>query len=212
MIPHSTLPYIIIAFLLSVVLHEVAHGWMAEKLGDPTARLKGRITLNPLPHIDILWTILLPAFLLLARSPIIFGAAKPVPINAFNLRNPKRDMMLIGAAGPVTNIVIASAAILLFRFLKNSDFVPRYVLAFLAILVLINVVLAFFNLIPIPPLDGSHILVGLLPYKLALRIEMAKGYGFILLMLLIFPIFGGRSALSYIIKPLMDLTLKLLYY
>ena len=158
--PLSIIIFIFI-LLFSVIFHEVAHGLAAEKLGDPTARYAGRLTLNPIPHIDPFGSILLPAFLLLVNSPILFGAAKPVPVDFRNLRNLKRDMILVSFAGPATNLILAVLAAVVLRFIPN---VSDLGIQLLARTVMLNVVLAFFNLIPIPPLDGSKILAGAIGY------------------------------------------------
>ncbi len=154
----------IIVLIFSVILHEVSHGYMADFLGDPTARRAGRLTLNPLPHIDLVGSILLPLFLILTGSPILFGYAKPVPYNPYNLSG-RRDETLVAFAGPGTNLVIALLFGLLIRFAAVAMTGPM-ILAF-GTIVYINMLLGLFNLIPIPPLDGSKVLSGLLPSKLA---------------------------------------------
>jgi Zn-dependent protease len=154
----------------------VAHGYAADALGDPTARLSGRLTLNPLPHIDPLGSIILPAILALSGSSILFGWAKPVPYNPYNLRNGRFGELLVAAAGPGTNIFIAVVFGLILRFGNVSG--PFF--EFASIVILINLMLAFFNLIPIPPLDGSKILINLLPFRAAyaLRSVEEKLYAF----------------------------------
>ena len=153
-----SLIYILI-LLASVVLHELAHGYTADRLGDPTARLQGRITLNPLAHLDWLGSFMVPGLLLLSGAPFVFGWAKPVPFNPYNLRNPKWGGALIAVMGPVTNLLIAGIAALVLSFVD-----PSPVLALiLQGTVIINIALAVFNLVPIPPLDGHHILFALLP-------------------------------------------------
>jgi Zn-dependent protease len=132
----------------SVILHEIAHGWVADHLGDPTARLRGRLTLNPVPHIDPVMTIALPLVLTLTGSHFLFGAAKPVPVDPFNFREPKKDMALVAAAGPLTNLLIALILSLILKIFPNNLVVYG---------VQINVFLAVFNLLPIPPLDGSKV-------------------------------------------------------
>lgn len=151
--------FFLAVLIASVVLHEVAHGYMANYLGDPTARLEGRLTLNPISHIDPIGTVLLPAILLLT-SPILIGYAKPVPYNPYNLRG-RYGEALVAFAGPGTNIVLALIFGLIIRFF-GGEIDPSLVDAF-NVIVLINIVLALFNLIPIPPLDGSKILSALLP-------------------------------------------------
>ncbi|PJC67548.1 MAG: site-2 protease family protein, partial [Zetaproteobacteria bacterium CG_4_8_14_3_um_filter_59_5] len=153
--------------MLAIVLHEVAHGWMADKLGDDTARWMGRLTLNPIKHIDPIGTILVPAMLLVFGSPILFGYAKPVPVNFRKLRHPKRDMVWVALAGPVTNVLlaIASAALLALMVQLPEDMVwlAQPVASMCQASIIINMVLCIFNLIPLPPLDGGRVAVGLLP-------------------------------------------------
>ena len=167
-------------FLISVVLHEVSHGWVAYRLGDSTAKNAGRLTLNPLVHIDYLGTLLLPFLLVVLHSPIVFGWAKPVPVNFLNLRHPKRDMVWVGMVGPLTNITIAFVVSLLIRLGVSEP-----LSAWLTLGVLINLVLAVFNLIPIPPLDGSRILTGLLPPKQAIFFLRLEPFGFLILLALL---------------------------
>jgi len=174
--------------LFAVVIHEVSHGWMAEKFGDPTARYSGRLTLNPLPHLDLFGSILLPAMLLLSRAPFLFGYAKPVPVNPYNLRNPKKDMIWIGFSGPAANLATALCCGLLFRLLIHIK-LPGFLTIFMGLLaigVIINVVLAIFNLIPIPPLDGSKILMGFLPPEKEYQFRSLEQYGFLILLGLLF--------------------------
>ena len=150
---------IILVVVPSITTHEAAHGFVADRLGDPTARERGRLTLNPIPHIDPFFTILLPAFLILAGSPFIFGGAKPVPVDVSRLRNPRRDWALVGAAGPLANVAIAIAFSALLAILTHTGLLGRSSRGteVLAIGICVNVVLAIFNLIPIPPLDGSRV-------------------------------------------------------
>ena len=176
----------LIILFFSIVFHECAHGLMAERHGDPTARDAGRITLNPIPHLDPIGSILLPGIMILmslAGAPLlIFGWAKPVPINPYNLNDPKRDMMWIGLAGPATNLGIAIFLSLIFRLLVRS---PSLAATLLFYGVTINLILAFFNLIPIPPLDGSRILTGLLPEKYTYKLSRIEPFGFIILIILL---------------------------
>lgn len=158
--PISIVIFILI-LLFSVIFHEIAHGLMAERLGDPTARLAGRLTLNPIPHIDPIGSILLPVVLLLIHSPILFGAAKPVPVDYRNLKNLRRDMFLVALAGPFTNFILAILAALVFRLVPNISTAGQ---ALLIETVSLNLVLCLFNLIPIPPLDGSKVLASLLGF------------------------------------------------
>ena len=180
----------ILVLIFSVILHEVAHGYMANYLGDPTARLQGRLTLNPVSHVDLFGTILLPGLLLLTHSPFLIGYAKPVPYNPYNLRGFWGEA-LVAFAGPATNILLAVIFGLAIR-LFGPFLAPGLVEAFL-IVVFINILLALFNLIPIPPLDGSKVLSALLPPRLALAynhfrssLERLGLFGGLLIILLIF--------------------------
>lgn len=156
---------VIIALIMSIVLHEMAHGYAANWLGDPTARLQGRLSPNPLVHIDLLGSIIVPALLFFGSSGLLFGWAKPVPYNPYNLRNAKWGEAIVAAAGPLTNIVIAIAFALLLR-MSDVLSLPDTFLAIAWQVVFLNIVLAFFNMIPIPPLDGSKILMSVLPFRL----------------------------------------------
>lgn len=157
----------IVALVISVIIHEMAHGYMANYLGDPTARLQGRLSPNPLVHIDPMMSVILPAILVMTHSPFIFGAAKPVPYNPYNLRNQKWGEALVAIAGPLSNIVLALIFAALFRF---AAFTPAF--ADLAFQIIgLNIFLAFFNLVPLPPLDGSKILPTLLPFRLRIKYE-----------------------------------------
>jgi Zn-dependent protease len=158
----------LVVLIFSVILHEVAHGYMANWLGDPTARLQGRLTLNPLVHIDPVGSVLLPALLIFSGSPMLIGYAKPVPYNPYNLSG-EYDEALVAFAGPGTNILLAVLFGLILRF-AGTSLAPGLSSAF-ATIVLVNLVLAIFNLIPIPPLDGSKALQALLPRNLALHYE-----------------------------------------
>lgn len=148
---------------MSVVFHEVAHGFIAEKLGDPTARLEGRITLNPLAHLDWIGSVLLPGLLVISGAPFIFGWAKPVPFNPYRMRNPRWGGALVAAAGPLTNLIIAAVASVVLHVLDPSSSLLVYLLQGT---IITNIALAVFNLFPIPPLDGHHILFALLPDSL----------------------------------------------
>ena len=175
--------------LFAVVLHELAHGWVADKLGDDTARWMGRLTLNPIKHIDPIGTILIPVLLLVMQSPFLFGYAKPVPINWRKLRNPKRDMVLVALAGPLTNLALA---LLSTAVLMVSVMMPESMLWFtkpLALMcqasIIINLVLFIFNLLPLPPLDGGRVAVGLLPGPMAYQLSKLERYGFIIIVVLL---------------------------
>ncbi len=176
----------LIILLFSIILHECAHGLAAERHGDPTARQAGRITLNPIPHLDPIGSVLLPGIMILmslfGAPAIIFGWAKPVPINPYNLNDPKRDMMWIGLAGPATNFGVALILTLLFRLLVFPASLAAIILFYG---VTINLLLAIFNLIPIPPLDGSRILTGLLPEEYSYRLSRIEPFGFIILIILL---------------------------
>jgi Zn-dependent protease len=175
--------------LFSAILHEVMHGLVADKLGDPTARLMGRLTLNPIPHLDPFMSILIPAILVFSGSPIIFGAAKPVPVNPHHFRDPKKDMALTALAGPMTNLFLALLAAQIIKYLNPDPLIA----SFLFLVVLYNLMLTFVNLIPIPPLDGSKVLAAFLPNEAARSYLSIQQYGiFILFALLLFPI-GGFS-------------------
>lgn len=188
MVDVSQLVIQIPAFLLALSGHECCHAWAADRLGDPTARRMGRVTLNPLAHIDPIGTILFPFILIWAGIPPI-GWAKPVLVNPHNLRRPRQDNLWISLAGPGANIGLALAAALIFRLLAvggldGSRFWLEPMVNFLILSVIINLLLAFFNLIPIPPLDGSGIVMGLLPDEYARHYEQLRPYGFIIILVL----------------------------
>lgn len=192
----------ILPFLFfSVVLHEIAHGLMAERLGDSTARDAGRISLNPLVHIDLIGTIILPVLLIISNSGFVFGWAKPVPVNPYNLRKPRQDMMWVSLAGPLANLSLALALSVLIKFLPLSS-LNQGILEEAAF---INIILAVFNLIPIPPLDGSKIIMGLLPRQLAYHYFKLEPYGFLIIFLLF--ISGG---IRIIIWPVVEILANLL--
>ncbi|MEQ8818040.1 MAG: site-2 protease family protein [Thalassobaculum sp.] len=177
----------IIPVILAITLHEAAHGWAASRLGDPTARLMGRVTLNPLAHIDPFGTLVLPALLLIIKAPFLFGYAKPVPVNFSRLNNPRRDMALVALAGPASNVLLAAIAALLFHLV---DLVPdgavEWVTENLRNLFLLNLVLAVFNMLPIPPLDGGRILVAVLPDRLAWKVARLERAGLFVVIAVLF--------------------------
>ena len=189
----------VIPVLLAITLHEAAHGFAAHHFGDDTAWQLGRVSLNPLRHIDPFGTLLLPALLLLTHAPFLFGYAKPVPVNFGQLRNPRRDMIWVAAAGPVMNLALATAAALL---LHTVDFLPagfdQWVLRNLVNAIGINVILAVFNLIPLPPLDGGRVAVGILPNVLAAPLARLAPYGMWIVIGAFFlvPIFAAQAGLD----------------
>lgn len=174
----------VIPLLLCVILHEVAHGWMAMKLGDYTAKVTGRLTLNPKEHIDPIGSLLVPGVLLLVQAPFLFGWAKPVPVDYRNLHHPKRDMGLVAAAGPAANILLAVLFVLsahVFKFLPDGQ-MKLWVFQNLGNGIGLSLILAIFNLIPILPLDGGRILSSLLPLKLSIEYQKTEAYGFYVLL------------------------------
>ena len=178
----STLMYTASVWVLpaitAITLHEAAHGWVAWKLGDDTARRAGRLTFNPVRHIDTFGTIILPAVLLLMRAPFLFGYAKPVPVNFSRLRRPRRDMIWVAAAGPAINLAMAYlAALLMYATIVIPGTAGSWVFQNLRNALLLNVVLAVFNLLPIPPLDGSRVVLGVLPRALAIRYARLDRFG-----------------------------------
>jgi len=190
----------VIPVILAVTLHEAAHGWVASKLGDDTALRMGRVTFNPIKHIDLFGTILMPAgLLLLSSGQFMFGFAKPVPVNFMRLRHPRRDMILVAAAGPGANLLIATTAALL---LHVAHFAPESMIAWTAQNLInalqVNIILAVFNLLPLPPLDGGRIAVGLLPQPFSgmlARLERA-GFGVLIFLLFILPWIGDKIGLD----------------
>lgn len=203
--------------LAAIILHEIAHGIVAYRLGDPTAARMGRLTLNPLPHIDPVGTVLLPLMLVVAHAPFLFGYARPVPVNFANLRNPKRDMIYVAAAGPLMNIILAVASAVVFKQLLHLRLPAEGALSGLLIAtltpiammaqnsVVINVVLAVFNLLPILPLDGGRVLAGLLPRAQAIAFARLEPFGFLIVIALL-----ATNVLNNVIGPVIGLFLHAL--
>ena len=205
--PGMDFPYLLqaalmaVVLLFSIVVHEVAHGYVALLNGDPTARMLGRITLNPVPHIDPVGTIILPLLLLLSQAGIIFGWAKPVPVNPLNYRNYRWGEFAVSAAGPISNLVLAAIFSIMLRMgLANPGLMQ---LAYFG--VSINIFLALFNLVPIPPLDGSHILALFLPRELARLYEHLQPVGFILILIMFY-----TGILGAIIMPIYRLIVTIM--
>ncbi len=189
----------VIPALTAITLHEAAHGYAAEVFGDDTARRLGRVSMNPLRHVDPFGTILLPALLLLTRAPFLFGYAKPVPVNFGRLKNPRRDMVFVAAAGPAMNLVLALLAAFLYH---GIDWFPPRVATWLghnlANAVTLNVILAVFNMLPIPPLDGGRVAVGLLPTALAVQLARLERVGILIVLgaLFLLPMLGDMVGLD----------------
>ena len=186
----------VLPILLGVTLHEAAHGWVAWKLGDTTAFNQGRVTFNPIKHIDFFGTLVLPAILLLASGgKMSFGYAKPVPVNFWALAKPRRDMVLVALAGPGSNLILA---VLAAGFLRLVDSAPYFIQSWLTeslmMLLLFNLILCIFNMIPIPPLDGGRVAVGILPPAIAMQLERLEraGFGIILVGLFLLPWLGDQ--------------------
>jgi Zn-dependent protease len=192
--------------LLAITVHEAAHGYAARHFGDNTAYVLGRITLNPLKHIDPIGTILMPLVLVFSGSPFLFGYAKPVPVRFGNLRNPKRDMVWVALAGPASNLVMALAWGIVFYLLQGAGVNELFFNKMAQGGILVNAVMFAFNLFPLPPLDGGRILVGLLPYKYAELVSRVEPWGFFIVMGLV--IAGIINAIW--MTPMMNVTYGLL--
>ena len=201
MLPLDVLLPSIVVLVMSLSFHEAAHAWTADRLGDPTARQLGRLTLNPLAHIDWIGTVLFPLIAMLSNLPLI-GWAKPVPVNPHNLRSPRRDFAIVALAGPVSNLILAVGAagvLMLWPGARDGTSVGTIPVAVLTITVVLNVLLAIFNLIPVPPLDGGNVLAGVVAEPIARLIDRIRPYGFLVLYALIF-----FHALDRFLWPIQD--------
>lgn len=214
LIQNLLITYPLVCF--SLVIHEIAHAWTAYKLGDDTAKLAGRITLDPRSHIDPIMTLLLPLALTLLNSPIIFGTAIPVPVNIYRLYKPKRDMGIVALAGPVSNFILAIIGAFIIRLLSefngpSLDLSEGATTALIYKFVFINLYLGAFNLFPIPPLDGGRILVALLPAFWTTGLQKLEPYGFLIVILLLrTPII--EQFLTLVLTPLILLVTLIMYY
>ncbi len=195
----------VVSLILAIAIHEFAHAFAADRLGDPTARAAGRLTLNPFAHIDPIGTVVLPlSLMLLSSGSFAFGWGKPTPFDPYNLQHPRRDAGIISIAGPISNLLLASAVALLIHFLPYSFGF------FLIPLVVTNISIAIFNLIPVGPLDGQKIVFALLPRDLAYEFQVVMNrYGTLILILLIFPIFGSSPVMA-IMEPVIRFFIRIL--
>jgi Zn-dependent protease len=215
----SVLPKVLLwagPVLIAVVFHELAHGYVAYRLGDPTAAQAGRLTLNPIAHIDLFGTIIMPLLLILSGAPFLFGYAKPVPVNFLNLRHPRRDMVLVALAGPGMNLVLAGLSALALHFfllpaVQSSTGGGAAALGFLVTarivysFVLMNVGLAVFNMLPLPPLAGGRVATGLLPRAPALALARLEPYGMLIILLLV-----STGKLNAFLRPVTSFLLNAL--
>ncbi len=191
----------IAALVFSIIIHEVAHGYVAYRLGDPTARDANRLTLNPLPHIDLMGSIILPLFLVIMNSPVLIGWAKPVPYDPRYFRDVKKGVMLVGLAGPASNLILATVAAIIIRIIPLEGIIGL----FLVYVCIVNIILAIFNLIPIPPLDGSRVVLGFLPSDMASKYLKLERYGFIIIFGLLY-----IGVLGKILMPIASMLLRIL--
>jgi len=176
----------VVALFMALTFHEFAHGWVARRLGDKTAESLGRLTLNPKDHIDPFGTIMVPAMLILMNSPVVFGWAKPVPINPYNFRNPRKGMMWSALGGPLINLFLAAGFAVIFKGMLYTEIMIKPLLIFVIVAIQLNMFLAVFNLIPIPPLDGGRVLMGLLPPAQAATLSRVEPFGFLIVIALLY--------------------------
>lgn len=187
----ENLPYILVQVVIlffSLSFHESAHAWMADKLGDPTGKRLNRISLNPIKHIDLFGTLIIPAFLIIVRSPFVFGWAKPVPVNPFNFKDPYKGIALTSLAGPGSNFILAVISFIIFKiffFFAKAGTYSEPIAIILISMIIINLLLCFFNLIPLPPLDGSGILSGFFPDSFGKIIDKIQPFSLIILILIL---------------------------